>query len=28
MKLTDPKELDTLMDVKAYEALLAAEAGH
>jgi glycine cleavage system H protein len=28
MKLTDPKELDTLMDVKAYEALLAAEEGH
>jgi glycine cleavage system H protein len=28
IKLTDPKELGTLMDAKAYEAYLAAEGGH
>ena len=28
VKLTDPKELGTLMDAKAYEAYLAAEGGH
>ena len=28
VKLTNPKELDALMDVKAYEAYLAAEGGH
>jgi len=27
VKLADPRELDTLMDAKAYEAFLAAEAG-
>jgi glycine cleavage system H protein len=28
VKLASPKELDKLMDVKAYEAFLAAEGGH
>lgn len=28
VKLADPKELNSLMDIKAYEALLAAEEGH
>jgi len=28
VKLTDSKELGTLMDAKAYEAYLAAEGGH
>ena len=28
MKLTDAKEMGTLMDAKAYEAYLAAEGGH
>ena len=28
MKLTDSKEMGTLMDAKAYEAYLAAEGGH
>ena len=28
LKLADPQELAGLMDVKAYEAFLAAEAGH
>ncbi len=28
VKLANPKELNTLMDAKAYEAYLAAEGGH
>jgi len=28
VKVANPKELDNLMDVKAYEAYLAAEGGH
>ncbi|HSB77650.1 MAG TPA: glycine cleavage system protein GcvH [Candidatus Methylomirabilis sp.] len=28
VKLANPKELDALMDAKAYEAYLAAEGGH
>ena len=28
VKLTDPKELGTLMDARAYEAYLTAEGGH
>lgn len=28
VKLANPKELDNLMDAKAYEAYLAAEGGH